>query len=60
MPAEQFEKLSFPGAVDLARMFEFFETEKMLRDIELSKKLNKNLHNFESWVIKNREKLMKI
>jgi hypothetical protein len=58
MPAEQFEKLPFPGAFDLARMFEFFQTEKMFRDIELTEKLNTKRLDFDAWVLENRESLL--
>jgi hypothetical protein len=59
MPLDQYEKLPFPGADDLARMFEFYQTEKMERDIELSKKLNKNLLDFDAWLTKNRESILR-
>ena len=39
-------------------MFEYYQTGKMKRDIELSKRLNKNLLNFEGWIIKNKEHLV--
>jgi uncharacterized protein YbjT (DUF2867 family) len=56
---EDYSKFRFPGVKDLTVMFEYYQTGKMFRDIELSKKLNKNLLSFEDWVIKNKERLMK-
>ena len=55
---QKFAGLGFPGAEDLAAMFEFFQTGKMQRDIVLTKKLNKNSLNFEAWVIKNKQNFL--
>jgi hypothetical protein len=58
MPVESFEKLPFPHAADMAGMFQYYETEKMFRDIELSKKINPNANDFDSWVVRNRKNLL--
>jgi len=53
---EKFASLGFPGAEDLSIMFEYFQTGKMQRDIELTKKLNPSLASFNDWLVKNKEK----
>jgi nucleoside-diphosphate-sugar epimerase len=58
MTTEKFGGLGFPGAEDLAVMFEYFQTGKMQRDINFTKKLNSNLLGFESWVIKNKQNIL--
>jgi nucleoside-diphosphate-sugar epimerase len=55
---KQYAALGFPGAEELANMFEYYQTGKMQRDINLTKKLNKNLLNFEQWVVKNKQNLL--
>ncbi len=59
MPLEDYVKLPYPGATDMGNMYEYFDTQKQLRDIELTRKLNTNLIDFESWVMRNQEKLLK-
>ena len=56
--AQKFGALGFSGAEELSVMFEFFQSGKMQRDLELSKKLNKNVLTFEAWVVKNKTKLL--
>jgi uncharacterized protein YbjT (DUF2867 family) len=56
--ANDYGNLPYPGSKDRAVLFEFYQTGKMVRDINLSKKLNKNLLNFESWVVKNKQNLL--
>lgn len=56
--AQKFGALGFPGAEELSVMFEFFQSGKMIRDLESSKKLNKNILTFDAWVVKNKEKLL--
>ncbi|CAF0934266.1 unnamed protein product [Brachionus calyciflorus] len=51
---EKFRSNTFPGVEDLANMFEYYQTEKMVRDIELAKKLNKNVLSFDQWVEQNK------
>jgi hypothetical protein len=45
----------FPAAQDYVDMFEFYQSQKMERDIELTKSLNKNLLSFDSWLKNNKE-----
>jgi hypothetical protein len=45
----------YPGAQDHVDMFEFYQTQKMERDIELTKSLNTNLLSFDSWMKNNTE-----
>lgn len=54
----RFEHLKFPGVEDIVTMFEYFETEKMKRDLELTKTLNPNVVNFNDWLVENREKII--
>jgi hypothetical protein len=58
MTIEKFSSFQFPGVEDLAAMFEYYQTGKMNRDIELSKRLNKDLLSFEGWIVKNKEILI--
>ncbi|XP_002736731.1 nmrA-like family domain-containing protein 1 [Saccoglossus kowalevskii] len=60
MTCEQFASLDFPGADDLAVMFEFYQSGKMVRDIELTRKLDPNTKTWEQWVVANRDQLMAI
>uniref|UniRef100_A0A4X1VRY3 NmrA-like family domain-containing protein 1 n=1 Tax=Sus scrofa TaxID=9823 RepID=A0A4X1VRY3_PIG len=46
---EDFEKLGFPGAQDLANMFRFY-TLKPDRDIELTLRLNPKARTLEQWL----------
>jgi uncharacterized protein YbjT (DUF2867 family) len=56
---ETFKSFGFPGAEDLTAMFEYFQTGKMVRDVENTKKLNKNVVTFEQWVEQNKEEISK-
>ena len=53
-----FASFGFPGCVDLANMFEYYQTGKMKRDIKLSKQLNGDVLSFEDWVIKNKNTIL--
>ena len=55
MTVAKFLKFGFPGVEDLAAMFEYYQTNKMERDIELTKKLNTNLMSFSDWLVKNKD-----
>ena len=55
MTVEKFLKFGFPGVEDLAAMFEYYQTNKMERDIELTKTLNKNLMSFSDWLVNNKD-----
>lgn len=61
MPFEDYRKLGFPGADDLGNMFQYkhdFEAEFCgARSIELSKKLNPELQNFDQWVAANIQRI---
>ena len=46
-----------PYTKELSIMFEFYSSGKMERDIELTKKLNKNVLSYEQWIIKQKESL---
>ncbi|CAF0771270.1 unnamed protein product [Brachionus calyciflorus] len=52
---EKFRLNNFPGVEDLAIMFEYFQTGKMIRDIDLAKKLNKSVLSFDQWVEQNKD-----
>ncbi len=58
VPASAYRNFGFPGADDMANMFQFkadFETEYCgARDINATKKLNPELLNFDSWLQQNK------
>jgi hypothetical protein len=54
-----FKFLKFPGVEDIRVMFEYFETEKMHRDLKLTKELNPNVIGFNDWLAKNRDTIIK-
>jgi hypothetical protein len=56
---DAFSKFGFPGSEELANMFEFYQTGKQVRDIKLTKELNKNVLNFNDWLAKNKENILK-
>ena len=57
MPLDAYRKLGFPGAEDLANMFQFYaEFERDFvasRDLGASRALNPDLQDFETWVARN-------
>ena len=59
VPASVYRNFGFPGADDMANMFQFkadFETEYCgARDINATKKINPELLNFDSWLEKNKK-----
>lgn len=59
VPREVFAALGFPGAEDLADMFEYYRLHIPSRrqDIEACRTLAPELQNFETWVAKNEQKL---
>lgn len=61
MPPEQYAKLGFPGADDLANMFQFKrdfnEAFCGLRSVQRSRALNPGLMNFEQWLQRHRSAL---
>lgn len=62
VPHAMFAQLGFPGADDLANMFEFnrLYVPSRRNDLELSRSLYPGMQSFESWVKANREALLKI
>ncbi len=50
---EEFSKLPFPGAADIAVMFEFNDKVKLNRDAEFTRTLNPNMAKFKDWAEKN-------
>ena len=61
VPYEVFAKFPFPGADDLAAMFEYFDSGKWPEvSIELTRKLNPATLTFQQWAEKNKEKLLNI
>ena len=59
VPYEVFAKFPFPGADDIAAMFEFFDTGNLKRDIEKTRELNPSTLSFQQWAEKNKDKLLK-
>ncbi len=59
VPRETFAALGFPGAEDLADMFEFYRIHipSRAKDIEGFRALNPELQSFDAWVTKNADKL---
>lgn len=55
-----YARLGFPGAEDLAVMFEFFQKGKPQRDRALTRQLNPNRLRFDNWVQLNRNQLIKL
>jgi len=55
---EKFLSFGFPGVEDITNMFEYYQTDKMHRDIHLAKRLNDNVLNFNDWVAKNKQQLL--
>jgi len=61
MPPEAFRKLGFPGADDLANMFQFkhdFNDYYVgARDLSFARALNPELQDYKSWVAANKHKI---
>jgi len=61
MSAEQYRKLGFPGAEELANMFQFmhdFEQDFCgARNLESARELNPSLQSFGGWLAKNKERI---
>lgn len=58
VPREVFAALGFPGAADLADMFEFYRTRVPSRraDLERSRELYPQMQGFEAWLARHRER----
>jgi uncharacterized protein YbjT (DUF2867 family) len=61
VPADVFRKFGFPGADDAGNMFQYkrdFEKEYCgNRSIEFSRSLNPDLQTFETWAVKNKNRI---
>ncbi len=53
MTTEEYGKLGFPGADDLAIMFKFKQMGLDTLDMKLTKELNPNAPTFEQFVVEN-------
>jgi uncharacterized protein YbjT (DUF2867 family) len=62
VPREAFAALGFPGAEDLANMFEFFRrfVPSRLPEIEESRMLYPGMRTFETWLAANRERFLSV
>ena len=62
VPRETFAALGFPGAEDLADMFEFYRVHipSRVRDIETCRALAPQLQSFEAWAEQNADALRKL
>ena len=58
VPPEVFAKFPFPGAEDMAAMFEFYNIGNPDRNIPLTRELNLAALNFKAWAEKNKDKLL--
>ena len=58
VPYEVFAKFPFPGADDLAVMFEFYDVGNPERSIEETRALNPSTTTFQQWAEKNKDKLL--
>jgi uncharacterized protein YbjT (DUF2867 family) len=56
-----FRSFGFPGADDLGNMFQFYQEFedhfRTTRDLNLSRKLNPDMQNFETWAERNKERI---
>ena len=60
IPREVFAGFGFPGAEDLANMFEFYRTRVPNRQADLvrSRELYPEMQGFESWLTRHRDRLL--
>ena len=58
VPANVNAKFPFPGAEDLAAMFEFYATSEFVREIPLTRKLNPATQTFRQWAESNKDTLL--
>ena len=54
LPPEDFAKLQFPGAADLAAMYEYNDRFPSGRDLELTKRLTPKAKSFNDWATENK------
>jgi uncharacterized protein YbjT (DUF2867 family) len=61
VPFETFRKLGFPGAEDLGNMFQFYSEFSdyfaTSRSVEVARRLNPKLKNFDAWLARNKDAL---
>lgn len=61
IPADVYRGLGFPGAEDMGNMFQFkrdFEKDYCAaRDLKLARSLNPSLQTFETWLVKNKDRI---
>jgi uncharacterized protein YbjT (DUF2867 family) len=55
---EKFLTFGFPGVVDIANMFEYFQSGAMKRDINLAKQLNGEVTNLNDWLVANKDNIL--
>ena len=58
VPYEVFAKFPFPGADDMANMFEFYDIGNPDRNIKKTRELNPSTLTFQQWAEKNKDKLL--
>ena len=58
VPYDVFAKFPFPGAEDIAAMFEFYDIGNPDRSVEKTRKLNPATLTFQQWAEKNKDKLL--
>ncbi len=58
VPVEVFAKFPFPGADDMAIMFEFYDVGKVNRNAAFTRTLNPNMATFRQWAEKNKDKFL--
>ena len=59
VPPDVFGKFPFPGADDMAAMFDFYSRGNPQRSIEITHRYNPNVQSFEEWATKNKDKFFK-
>ena len=59
IPRETFAAFGFPGAADLADMFEYYRLHipSRVKDIETCREIAPEVQNFETWISKNAERM---
>lgn len=55
---EQFAKFPIPKVNEFVAMFEFIRGGHLKRDIELTRKLNKDALNYNDWVVANKDEIL--
>ena len=55
MPIDQYSRLGFSGAEDLAAMFEYYRRGNIDRSLRLTWHLDPGMPSFEEWVKENKD-----